>query len=116
MNLAKALKVKNKLAGEVAQLRDLLSKQNVRSTKQKFDYDNSQVLANLRSKMDELVKVKAAIGAEPKINPILAWDPGRLHLFHPGGLILDPWVEVQLSSTDPAVRWGIDWLRAASGR
>jgi len=63
MKLAKALKVKNKVAGEVAQLRDLLSKQNVRSTKQTFDYDNSQVLANLRSKMDELVKVKAAIGA-----------------------------------------------------
>jgi hypothetical protein len=63
MKIAKALKLKNKLAGEVAQLKDLLSKQNVRSTKQKFDYDNSKVLADLRAKVDELVKVKTALGA-----------------------------------------------------
>ena len=63
MKLAKALKLKNQLAGEVAQLKDLLAKQNVRSTKQKFDYENREVLAKLRAKIDELVKVKAALGA-----------------------------------------------------
>src|SRR5678810_323193 len=63
MKLAKALKLKNQLAGEVAQLKDLLAKQNVRSTKQKFDYDNREVLARLRAKVDELIKVKAAIAA-----------------------------------------------------
>lgn len=63
MKLAKALKLKNQLAGEVAQLKDLLQKQNVRPTKQKFDYDNREVLSRLRAKLDELVKVKAAIAA-----------------------------------------------------
>ena len=56
VKIAKALKLKNQLAGEVAQLKDLLSKQNVRSSKQKFDYDNHDVLARLRAKLDELVK------------------------------------------------------------
>jgi hypothetical protein len=63
MKIAKALKLKNQLAGEVAQLKDLLAKQNVRSTKQKFDYDNRDVLTRLRGKLDELVKAKAAIAA-----------------------------------------------------
>src|SRR5690349_9078631 len=61
MKIAKALKLKNQLAGEVAHLKELLAKQNVRSTKQKFDYDNREVLTRLRTKLDELVKVKAAI-------------------------------------------------------
>jgi predicted nucleotide-binding protein len=63
MKLAKALKLKNKVAGEVAQLKELLTKQNVRSTQQKFDYTNTDVLAQLRGKIDELVKVKAAIAS-----------------------------------------------------
>ena len=61
MKIAKALKLKNQLAGEVAQLKDLLAKQNVRSTKQKFDYDNHEVLTRLQTKVQELVKVKTAI-------------------------------------------------------
>jgi hypothetical protein len=44
-------------------LKDLLSKQNSRSTKQKFDYENREVLTRLRAKLDELVKVKAAVAA-----------------------------------------------------
>jgi ABC-type Zn2+ transport system substrate-binding protein/surface adhesin len=63
MKIAKALKMKNQLAGEVAQLKDLLAKQNSRSTKQKFDYDNREVLTRLRAKLDELVKVKAAVAS-----------------------------------------------------
>ena len=63
MKIAKALKLKNQLAGEVAQLKDLLTKQNSRSNKQKFDYNNREVLDRLRAKLAELVKVKAAIGA-----------------------------------------------------
>jgi hypothetical protein len=61
MKIAKALKLKNQMAGEVAQLKELLAKQNVRSTKQKFDYDNREVLTRLRARIDELIKVKAAI-------------------------------------------------------
>ena len=63
MKIAKALKLKNQVAGEVAQLKDLLTKQNSRSTKQKFDYDNREVLSRLRAKLDELVKTKAAVAA-----------------------------------------------------
>ena len=63
MKIAKALKLKNQLAGEVAQLKDLLTKQNSRSTKQKFDYDNREVLSRLRAKLDELVRTKAAVAA-----------------------------------------------------
>ena len=61
MKLAKALKLKNQLAGDVATLKELLAKQNVRSNKQKFDYDNREVLAQLRAKIDELVRVKTEI-------------------------------------------------------
>ena len=61
MKLAKALKLKNQLAGEIAQLKETLAKQNVRSAKQKFDYDNNDVLAQLRSKIDELVRVKTEL-------------------------------------------------------
>ena len=63
MKIAKALKLKNQLAGDVAQLKELLAKQNSRSTKQKFDYDNREMLTRLRAKLDELVKVKAALAA-----------------------------------------------------
>jgi hypothetical protein len=61
MKLAKTLKLKNQLAGEVAELKKLLAAQNVRSTKQKFDYDNHDVLVRLRGKLDELVRVKTAL-------------------------------------------------------
>lgn len=63
MKLAKALKLKNRLAGEVAQLKELLTQQNSRPSRQKFDYDNTQVLGELRAKIDELIQTKAAIGA-----------------------------------------------------
>jgi len=63
MKIAKALKLKNQIAGDVARLKELLAKQNVRSTKQPFDYNNEEVLASLRGKIDELVKTKAAIAA-----------------------------------------------------
>jgi hypothetical protein len=61
MKLTKALKLKNKLAGDVEKLKDLLKKQNVRSKRQEFDYDNRELLAKLRAKIDELVAVKTAI-------------------------------------------------------
>src|SRR5436309_11655530 len=36
MKIAKALKLKNQMAGDIAQLKELLAKQNSRSTKQKL--------------------------------------------------------------------------------
>jgi hypothetical protein len=61
MKLSKALKEKNRVAGEVAALKVLLTQQNVRPANQKFDYDAQDLLAQLRAKVDELVKVKTAI-------------------------------------------------------
>ncbi len=61
MKLSKALKDKNRVAGELAELKALLQKQNVRASTQAFDYDAQDLLARLRVKLDELVKVKTAI-------------------------------------------------------
>jgi len=63
MKIAKALKLKNKLAGDVAKLKELFAQQNSRAAKQKFDYDNREVFASLRAKIAELVRVKAAVAA-----------------------------------------------------
>jgi len=109
MKLAKALKLKNQLAGEVAQLKELLAKQNVRSARQKFDYDNREVLAQLRSKVVELVRVKTAIAlanvdayeqifrlAELKglISALKALET-KSGVFHEGGRFGDPAYEVE---------------------
>jgi hypothetical protein len=61
MKLTKALKQKNQLAGEVAELKARLTAQNSRPSTVPFDYNASQVLAELRAKVDALVKVKSAI-------------------------------------------------------
>ena len=44
-------------------MKALLAQQNVRSTKQKFDYDNREVLGQLQGRIDELIQVKTAIAA-----------------------------------------------------
>ena len=61
MKVSRALKLKNKLAGEVAHFKAFLLAQNARPVKQPFDYNNAEVLANLRARLHELVKVKTAI-------------------------------------------------------
>ena len=63
MKLTKALKLKNQIAGEVATLKDRLTKQNVRPATQPFDYDANEVLTDLRAKIEHLVAVKSAIAA-----------------------------------------------------
>ena len=65
MKLTKALKLKNQLAGDVSELKDRLAKQNSRPSKQKFDYDNREVLTRLRAKLDELVKVSGITPGSP---------------------------------------------------
>lgn len=109
MKIAKALRLKNQLAGEVAQLKELLGEQNSRSTKQKFDYDNREVLMRLRAKLDELVKVKAAIAAAntevyDKIFRLaelkglvatLAALNTKAGVFHEGGRFGEPGYEVE---------------------
>lgn len=61
MKIAKALKLKNKLAGEVADLKKRLLEQNVHTKNQPFDYDSREVISELRARMKELVDVKTAI-------------------------------------------------------
>ena len=109
MKLAKALKLKNRLAGEIGQFKDLLVKQNVRPTKQKFDYENRELLARLRAKIDELVKVKAAIGAAnaeiydkifrlAELKGLVATLSGletKAGTFHEGGRFGEPGYEVE---------------------
>lgn len=63
MKITKALKLKNQLAGDVAELKVRLSSQNSRASTVPFDYDANDVLAALRAKVDELVTVKSAIAA-----------------------------------------------------
>ena len=63
MKITKALKLKNQLAGDVAELKDRLAKQNSRASTVPFDYDANDVLAALRAKVDELVSVKSAIAS-----------------------------------------------------
>lgn len=109
MKINKALKLKNQLAGEVAQLKELLNKQNVRSAKQKFDYDNREVLARLRAKLNELIKVKAALAAantevyekifrlaELKgLVTVLTSLDTKTGVFHEGGRFGEPGYEVE---------------------
>jgi hypothetical protein len=109
MKIAKALKLKNQLAGDVAQLKELLGKQNSRSTKQKFDYDNREVLARLRVKLDELVKTKAALAvanvevydkifrlAELKgLAATLTALDTKAGVFHEGGRFGEPGYEIE---------------------
>jgi len=61
MTLAKALKRKNILVGEISKLKERLAAQNVRSGKQTPDYKNQDVLTELLGKVEELVNLKAAI-------------------------------------------------------
>jgi hypothetical protein len=61
MKLSKALKEKNRVAGELTVLKTLLTQQNVRASTQAFDYNAQDLLAQIRAKLDELVKIKAAI-------------------------------------------------------
>lgn len=63
MKIAKALKTKNVLVGELTKLQGLLSTQNVRTEGQKFEYDNKDVLTQTVAKMNQLIELKAKIAA-----------------------------------------------------
>jgi hypothetical protein len=61
MKLAKALKLKNQLAGQVASLKESLKTQNCRPVQQPFDYESQELLRQLHAHVEELVRVKTAI-------------------------------------------------------
>jgi hypothetical protein len=62
MKLNQALKTKNRLTAEVTRLKEQMKEQNSRPVQQPFDYDTRELLLQLRAKIDQLVRVKGAIG------------------------------------------------------
>ncbi len=62
MKLNQALKAKNRLATDVTRLKEQIVAQNSRSVVQPFDYDTRELMLQLRSKIDDLARLKGAIG------------------------------------------------------
>jgi hypothetical protein len=62
MKLNQALKTKNRLAAEIARLKTQIVEQNNRSAQQPFDYDTRELVQQLRARIDELARIKGAIG------------------------------------------------------
>jgi len=61
MNIAKALKVKNRIAGELAQLRALFATENSRREDSASKVDRWQILDNAEKLQADLVSIKARI-------------------------------------------------------
>ena len=61
MNIKKALKVKNKLKGKIADLQTKLYKYNIVEEGQKADYDTRLVLNELNETIIEFVDLKTKI-------------------------------------------------------
>jgi hypothetical protein len=63
MNISKALKVKNRLVGEVARLKLILQRENSRRDDNVSTVDRDKVHDELLQTVDKLINLKAAIGA-----------------------------------------------------
>ena len=61
MNIAKALKVKNRLAGEVTRLQELFRRENSRRSDNLSTVDVGQVEKDLLSTVGNLIRLKAAL-------------------------------------------------------
>jgi len=61
MNLAKALKHKNQLVGEINKLRTIVQSENVQLNSNKSRFDVPQAYAEYEQKLAELVDLKAAL-------------------------------------------------------
>lgn len=61
VKLSKALKLKNRLTGEIARLRQLLSKENLKAPGAKRNYDCLDINSEMNSKIKQLIKLKTAI-------------------------------------------------------
>ncbi len=62
VKLNQALKEKNRLGVEISRLKQRMGEQNSRPVGQAFDYVTPELLVELRAKVDQLVRLKAAIG------------------------------------------------------
>lgn len=73
MNIAKALKVKNRLAGEVSRLQDIFRRENSRRNDNISTIDRPKAYEAVLEAFEKLVKLKGAINeATAKIAPKLA--------------------------------------------
>jgi hypothetical protein len=63
MKLSKALKLKNRLAGEIARLKQLVQSKNVSLADAEKEYDVQELMTQLRNRVDQLVAVKTVIAA-----------------------------------------------------
>lgn len=61
MKIAKALKVKNRLAGEVASLQEIFKRENSRRSDNPSKVDSEEVLKNLSEKRSDLIDLKGRI-------------------------------------------------------
>ena len=61
MKLAKALKEKNRLVGEVKRLKDLIARENSRNVKSTSKVDCKQLWEDLDNATSLLIKIKTAI-------------------------------------------------------
>jgi hypothetical protein len=61
MKLAKALKEKNRLGGEVKRLKDLIQRENSKNIKSTSKVDCDKLWKDLESTTDQLIKIKTAI-------------------------------------------------------
>ncbi|MGF1656942.1 MAG: hypothetical protein ACFCU3_08200 [Verrucomicrobiales bacterium] len=75
MKVAKALKEKNRLVGEIEEFKALIAQQNVRPDGREFDYNNHELLAQLRSRLEDLIKLKTKLAT---VNVTIYQDVFRL--------------------------------------
>ncbi len=61
MKLAKALKEKNKLVGEIQKLKNLIQSKNSYNVAQPMNYDTHELLLQLGNKVDKLISLKTTI-------------------------------------------------------
>jgi hypothetical protein len=73
VNLAKALKMKNALVGEINRLKEIFTRENSRSSESTSTVDRESIWAQIHEKTNELVNLKAAIAkANVGLYPYLA--------------------------------------------
>lgn len=61
MNLAKALKTKNRIVGEINKLKGLLKRENTRLSTSTSKVDRAELEKNLKDKVEQLISIKTKI-------------------------------------------------------
>lgn len=61
MNISKALKAKNRIAGEISKLQDILRRENSKRNDNPSSVDVNQVFIDLKNSTESLIQLKASI-------------------------------------------------------